>query len=701
MALFSCLFRIIRRRPQAYIGLLFNEFISMAVVFAYTTLLYHPRLQILLQGTDMYTEITFPALSLGVLLSTSAPIYYSLTTLYRSRQSQFGVFLLLGIKPRHFLTLLLLETVIVGGCAVIGGTVLGIVLSLGLLFFLGKTFEYMEFPFYFSWTALADSVIKSLLLFIVLAIFVPFFVQRKSPIQLLQSGKRMDDQPDFFPGSLRAIIAVLCFVFLFAICFFLPTDIGWGASVFWMLYACFFLAIVGSHFFYRQSSLYLASFFRWKKNFSWKGIRLLWIGDMVHRLRDNSRFFHKFSISLMVLFIFSGVGVALMQWPVKEIVRMMGGTVPQVESALLYHLGEESTIDSGVEEKLKYMDRILLREGLIRIDISSLIIINEDEKINNEHRLMDDQRREVLQKGNRTTHMRHHQGGLFISLGDYNRMRKASGKTILSLDHDSAAVLCEQKTCLDPEIPMNSIPGKLGVKEVQYWKRMGLIAPPKHVGNVPQWILGDRVYEKALQYPGVQKFLDANYLVPERHMHMSPKLFEVLVKAQSLDEENRFGSWRDQIGDQSSDSFIYSEVVARYRPILLGILYLISLLITGPIAVISAGNMLFFRVYNDIEDRRQQFKNLFRIGFSIYDIQKSFYIQIIFILFLPTLLASFLTFCQIYYGARLLEHWLPMEIEIGNKLFISTGLVIFIWLALQVAVFLPARSRVLHKIRGQ
>ncbi|WP_149452740.1 FtsX-like permease family protein [Pasteuria penetrans] len=696
MTFFWCICRAIVRRPQAYIGLLWSEVTALAIVFSYATLFFHPQLQVIKEGMEpLFNFLLMPSIIIHLV---SVPVYYSLVTLYRTRQRQFGVFFLLGMSSRCLWVMLLLEVAIVGCCAVVLGVLVGMMLSPGLLSLAEHTLKLAELklPFYFSWKALTLTTTPLLLLILAPAFTHPL-IQRKNVVQLLQSERRLDARPKLPMNILYSIAAILSLGSLVAIGFFLPVPVDpvWGICVY---YAIFLLSALSMYSLYRQSSLALFHFCRWNKNFSWKNTRLLWIGNMAHRFHDNSRFFYNLSFLALFFFFITSIFIASTQLPTGEIVKNMVENSQRTESALVvYRLGKEGKINPNEKGNLESINQQLLNNGLIRVDSYPLMIgdyvDNKDEYLS-----IQDEKRWLLQAGGNQATLEEHTRGWFLSLENYNEMLKASGKPFLSLGPNEAAALCEKENCPNEEIYLNPIPEKFGVKRVRYLKPTGLLVPLQRTQYAPQWILGSQVYARVLQYPNVQRFWDVNYLLPPYHK-MNPRLLKTLVKAKSVDPKNQI-LHRNEESSKAPYPFIHSEVANTYQQTLFGVFYLLSIFLGCPTSLIGIMNMFFLRVYNDVENQRRQFQTLLRIGAPIHRLQRSISIQVASLFFIPMFISGVLALYWIYYMTRALESHSPAETGVGSALLSSTGWTFSIFLVIQIIVFLPTRSWVLRTVKG-
>ncbi|WP_187820491.1 FtsX-like permease family protein [Pasteuria penetrans] len=715
MTFLSCVVCMMKRRPQAHMGLLLNAVITLSAIFAYTSVMYHPQLQIFKENMVI---IESGSVFYILMFCSFFSIFYALATLYRGLQEQFGTFLLLGMRPRQLQMMLSLEAMIIGCCSVVFGVLLGTIWEWSLLRLIGSIvgnfehFTYFTLGFHFSWKALGITVAFSLAIFLLAAVVMPFLVRNQRVVQLLRSERKMDDKPEPPIGFLRAIVSVLFLGSSVAFCFFLPIDMNLGFNEFinffpYVLSIWAVFTFVGSYFFYRQGSVALAKYFRWNRDLSWRGIRLLWMGNMAHRLRDNSRFFCFFSV--ISLFIFTSASIAVgTVMDIKRVENLNAGKGKEAKIApfLIHRLGKEGYVSPDALKSSRSID-FLLRSGLSRVDSKSLALLNEAGSLFSnfeENELLKEKKQEALRKNDRSLLEKYSQG-IYMSITDYNEILKGYGKKQLSIDADTAVALCYTENCSGEGMALNPLPGLFGANKVERLNRMELWHPdPDQEGMIPQWVLGDRVYARASQYPGIQKLWDVNYVSPQGKVNF--QMIKALIQAKSLIPGVGF----HKPGEVVSNDIVYNEAEEHERQ-LGSVLIVISTLLIAFVFIVIAGNFLLLRIYTDVEGQRQQFFNLLRIGFSMHHIRKSITIQIALMFFLPLLLSVVLASGAIYYGVRFLVHYISLTngvdvgIRVGPKILslmtLATGQVIAVFLIAQVVMFFLARFLVLRTMKGR
>lgn len=119
-------------------------------------------------------------------------VLYANRFLVRRRKQEFGIYLLLGMKPYMVSSIVLLETVMVGLLALVVGLLVGIALSQGLSFLTASLFGVImsNYQFVFSQQSFVSTIGCFLLIFAVVALFNTFSVSRFKLVNLLQANRR-------------------------------------------------------------------------------------------------------------------------------------------------------------------------------------------------------------------------------------------------------------------------------------------------------------------------------------------------------------------------------------------------------------------------------------------------------------------------------------------------------------------------------
>lgn len=70
------------------------------------------------------------------------------------------------------------------------------------------------------------------------------------------------------------------------------------------------LTVIGTYFFFSQSSIWILRVLKKWKTFYLRGKNIIWVSDLVYRLKDNARLF--FIVSMISAVAFTATGVLVM-----------------------------------------------------------------------------------------------------------------------------------------------------------------------------------------------------------------------------------------------------------------------------------------------------------------------------------------------------------------------------------------------------
>lgn len=145
-------------------------------------------------------------------------ILYSNGFLIRRRKREFGTYMLLGMPGSQVSGIMLVETVLVGLLSLVVGLVLGLLLSQGMSFATAALFgtTISNYQFVFSPEALQVTVLCFVAIYVVVALFNTFTVNRQKLIDLLHADARNQRVAVRNPWVCLAVFAVSIGVLAYA-----------------------------------------------------------------------------------------------------------------------------------------------------------------------------------------------------------------------------------------------------------------------------------------------------------------------------------------------------------------------------------------------------------------------------------------------------------------------------------------------------
>lgn len=299
MTLFSMALKNLRHQAQRYVAFYLSSAFAVWLFFLYGSLLTHPEL----------AEQTLPPMARETLLgveSVVALFAYLFTAqsheaFLRARQKDLSVLLLLGMTPRRLALLVACENLLVGLGAILTGIALGAVSS--KLFFLGTALALdLEQPLSFHFSPLAAGITAGVfaVIFALVAVRGLRQIRRTSVAELMRTSHR--PQPGQAPSLLLSALGIACLAGAYSLGLGAGTDLP--AS--WIL-PLIGAILLGTYLLFAQVSGVLLRQFRARRALYWRGARFLAVAQFGQKLRSNVRVL--FMVSILSTVVLVAVGV--------------------------------------------------------------------------------------------------------------------------------------------------------------------------------------------------------------------------------------------------------------------------------------------------------------------------------------------------------------------------------------------------------
>ncbi len=143
-------------------------------------------------------------------------IVYANNFLIKKRKKELGIYMTLGMGKQKISKILIIETILVGFISLVGGLILGIVLSQGLSIFTSKLFDVSmtEYRFVISPKSIGKTILYFGIIFILVTVLNTFTISKYKIIDLLNSSKKNEDikikNPIIY--IITFILALVCIV---------------------------------------------------------------------------------------------------------------------------------------------------------------------------------------------------------------------------------------------------------------------------------------------------------------------------------------------------------------------------------------------------------------------------------------------------------------------------------------------------------
>ena len=283
------------RNKRAYLAFFLSSAFSVMIFFTFAMLLFHPALEkgylnnIAKRGLTVAEWMIFAFSILFVL--------YSVNAFLQSRSKEFGILTIQGIAPGQLRRLITAENIIIGLLSIVTGIIGGLIFAKTFFTVGAYILEMDALPLYLPWKALALTAACFFVLFILLSQFTVLFIKSKTVVKLIKGTGKIKPEPK--PSLIFSVIGIGCLGSGYWLA--LSDEIHFPQAV-----TILILTIIGTYFFFSQSSIWLLRMLKKRKSFYLRGKNVLWVSDLVYRLKDNARLFFLVCIISAVAFTATG-----------------------------------------------------------------------------------------------------------------------------------------------------------------------------------------------------------------------------------------------------------------------------------------------------------------------------------------------------------------------------------------------------------
>lgn len=291
-------YRNVVRNRRIYAAFFMASAFSVMVFFLYSMLLFHPAM-----NEGFVQEVATSGMITAefvLFIFTLFFLFYSMRAFLQARTKEFGILLLLGMARSQLQRLIFLETMLIGGVAIVVGTFLGFVFSKFFLMIVKELIQVPTLPLYFTWHPFVLTVGSFASVFIIISLLAPMFIRTGEVYDLLQGEAAEQDAYSSSKWRAFAGIAMLILTYVMAV----YATHTYVIRVIFMLPAA---AVIGTYFFFSDSLPYLIQLFRTRKRIYWRPFWLLSLSEGVVRLKENARMF--FIVTMVSTLAFMSVGL--------------------------------------------------------------------------------------------------------------------------------------------------------------------------------------------------------------------------------------------------------------------------------------------------------------------------------------------------------------------------------------------------------
>ena len=570
-------------------------------------------------------------------------LFYVNSFLLKRRQSEFGLYNILGMEKRHIAKIIAFETLYTYMAVAVCGTVFGILLDkliyLILLKMLGAA---VPMGFYISGSAIAKSLILTGAIFMLMLLNSIRLIHKARPVELLRSDSAGEREP-----KAKWALAVLGVILLGA-GYYIAVTVKNPITAFMLFFAAVVLVIAGTYLLFTAGSIALLKLLRKNKNYYYRTKHFISISSMLYRMKRNAAGLANICIlSTMVLVMVSAT--MFMYMGSNEMLRIRYPAEFVISA---------SVDDPGASEAVSLLDDAISKEGLAGKDAITYrdLSINAfyDEKSGGFTTDPD-----IYQSSSAVDMLDQISTFVFIPLEDYNR---CSGRHMkLDSDSDVLVYYTGSSAALDPASDTITIDGQqFDIRhELDSMIRNSNIVASINGGCfiiVKDISVIEKILETSAELSGDdQSFISFNYMTdikgdPKENSDAIGRVYDqVLAAISGLDADgstDQGGSADTDGGNGESATAPGSTVSLQCRSVesvsytadFTGLFFIGIFL--GLLFLMATVLIMYYKQLTEGYEDRKRFEILQNVGMSHTEVRRSINSQILIVFFLPLVMAG-------------------------------------------------------------
>lgn len=572
-------FNNVLRNKRLYAAYFLSSMFTVMIFFTFAVFAYHPALN----SSDVNHNAQ-AALSTSKWLIYGFSFFfvlYSMSSFLKTRKREFGLLMLQGISPGQLRRMVFIENMWIGTGATIGGILIGLVFAKAILL-IGENILVLDekLNFYIPIQAIILTVISFLVLFVLISMFIAAILRSESLISLIRSQRAPKSEPR--ASIWLSILVIVLLAISYGVALLVDANLALQ-----LLLPIIVMVSIATYLLFTQLSVYIIGSMKNRKSFFWRRTNMLLLSDLSYRMKDNARTFFLVAMVSTVSFCAIGTLYGLQALLVKS---------STVETAASFPIAYTSMAGDATQST----NLQTIRQALSTAGIPS----QEAHLALNQYKLKNDQTERII-----------------LSETAFNQANVLLGEQTVQLQGNQAVVITSSTARQTAEHQMLQ-------KEVQLSN--GVALQPTRVifsqtipGVSLALVVSDDLY-KRLGTPASKADIYA------WTTNASEKeLIAVGKEMFSGDTFTQYGAYH--ILD--FPSYTLYTVKSLY-----GIALFIGLFI-GIVFFVSAGSFLYFRLYSDLDEDKQKFRSIAKLGLTDRELNRVLTQQIALLFFAPIVVA--------------------------------------------------------------
>jgi putative ABC transport system permease protein len=639
MTFFQFALNNVRRNGRAYAAYFLSSAFAILMFFLYATLANHPDLhqgyvsRFATQGMQVAEYIIFGFSFFSIL--------YSMGSFLRRRSHEFGILTILGTSNWQLTWLIFLENMLLGITAIIASMIVGLITAKLFLMLGSVILDIPPLPFYWPSEALLTTCVAFFVLFFLISLATTFFMRKKTVLTLLTGSRQPKQEPRASVWLALLAAALLITGYIMAATYDYATD-----ERVWQPIIVIILIAIGTYLLYSQLSVFIIYVIKKRRNYYWRGTHMLWLSELTYNMKDNARLFFAVAMLLSVAFTATGA-LAVFKAPSSISLPPFAFTLVRDQSG-----------PKALQSAQTVLDQSLASAHLSYTAIQVPFIIQTDSE-NNRMRVM------------------------LISQTSYNHLATFIQFQPLTVQPGEAIAFPYQQ---DSNTVVNKPPATIPDRQS---KGQLHVMPSKVPG----------VLDKDLYFHVNNLFIITDQDYQNQSMHHQQGLYVLYIMSQwkatttlSANLMPRMGEIEASASDDLGLHFIFSSRAYDYFiTYQLPNITLFIGLFTAIIFLTASGSFLYFRLYTTLNENRERYKALSKIGLTETEMSASMTIQVIILFFAPFLMAVLNT----VFFAIVIKNNLHTDAHVFVPMVATTGF----FLALQAIYFFVVRAQHLSQLK--
>ncbi|PWV92082.1 putative ABC transport system permease protein [Paenibacillus cellulosilyticus] len=580
----------VRGNWHQYIAYFLSSVFSVMIFFIYAAFIFHPDVMNghIYAAKGVRTGMMF--CEYIIVIFSFFFILYSMSAFLKSRKKEFGLLSLFGMTKGQMRRMVLYESIATSLLAIGAGIALG---ALFLKLFLMALSEILALDhpirFFIPGKALLLTAAGFFVLFLIITLFTLFQVGRSQIIDLLKASKKPKSPP--LASMWLVLLSVLCL----GAGYYMAYTMTLSNAILYML-PVVGLVVVGTFFLFTQASIIVFRFLQRRKGIYYKQTNLMTIAQLVFKMKDNARIL--FTVSVMSAVILTASGTFYVFFLASKEQQM--DLLPQSISFYEKGLNTHAVLDPDkVRTILKENDVELAYEVKLVGAVAELPVVGRSTDT--------------------TT-------ALVVSENDYNDygQKLHRGRPILAVEPGHAVFVIPYS---EVKQPMTEIGKPLPVQVEGGTKELSLTVNSQVSGGAIAYPRSDATELLVVDDAQYQQILQA---VPD-DKKMVVYGFEMKNWAAQGDTAAKIEALVPEDMKDAFDNRVAMYLATKQS---MGLTLFIGLFISV-LFFIASGSMIYFKLFTELDEDRDQFRSLNRIGMTLGEIRRTVTMQIAIIFFVP------------------------------------------------------------------